>query len=47
MFETYVFQTHGEPMAHLPPEARGAMGGLDERGVVAMKAHLARALSRG
>lgn len=47
MFETYVFQAHGEPMAHLPPEARGAMGGLDERGVAAMKAHLARALSRG
>lgn len=47
MFETYVFRAHGEPMAHLAPETRGAIGGLDPQAMAAMKAHLARAFSRG
>jgi len=46
MFDNYVFQTHGEPLAHLPTHARGALGGLDPSGVAQMKAYLARALSR-
>ncbi len=26
LFEHWVFQTHGEPMTHLPPEVRGGLG---------------------
>ena len=47
MFETYVFQAYGDPLAHLPPHARGALGGLDAQAAAQMKAYLARALSRG
>jgi hypothetical protein len=31
LFEHYVFETNGDPVAHLPIEARGVLGGLDER----------------
>jgi len=31
MFDTYVFEKHGDPMAHLPVEAHGTLGKHDER----------------
>jgi hypothetical protein len=46
MFDHYIFEVHGEPMAHLAPEHRGALGGLDADGARRMRAILALALSR-
>ncbi|MDQ4086871.1 MAG: cupin-like domain-containing protein [Pseudomonadota bacterium] len=46
MLDHYVFQTDGQPMAHLAPEHRGALGGLDPAGAARMRAMLARALSQ-
>lgn len=31
MFDTYVFETHGDPMVHLPVETHGTLGKHDER----------------
>lgn len=47
MFDNYVFHANGDPLAHLPPHAHGALGGVDAEGAAQIKAHLARALSRG
>lgn len=47
MFDNYVFQANGDPLAHLPAHAHGALGGLDAQAAAQMKAHLARTLSRG
>jgi hypothetical protein len=44
LFDHYVFATNGDPLAHLAPEHRGALGGLDAEGIAAMKAVLARTL---
>jgi hypothetical protein len=46
IFDHYVFRTDGDPLAHLAPEHRGALAGLDAAGVAGMKAYLAQALSR-
>jgi hypothetical protein len=31
LFDTYVFERHGDPLAHLPPETHGSLGRHDER----------------
>ncbi len=46
MLDHYVFGTNGEPLAHLAPEHRGALGGLDEAGSAAMRRYLAQNLGR-
>ena len=47
MFDRYVFRTDGNPLDHLPPEHRGALGGLDAAGSAAMKKWIAQNLMRG
>jgi hypothetical protein len=46
IMDHYVFGTNGEPLAHLAPEHRGALGGLDEAGTAAMRRYLAQSLGR-
>lgn len=46
MLDHYVFGANGEPLEHLAPERRGALGGLDEAGTAAMRRHLAQSLAR-
>lgn len=45
MFDYFVFKTSGEPMAHLAPEHRGALGPLTPGRVQQLRMVLARALS--
>lgn len=40
MFDTYVFQVDGDPMAHIPPARRGILGGLDPASRARLKAEL-------
>jgi hypothetical protein len=44
LFDHYVFLTNGDPLAHLAPEHRGALGALGPEGIARMMAVLARAL---
>jgi hypothetical protein len=37
MFDYFVFKTAGEPMAHVPPHARGALGPMSEQQHAYMK----------
>ena len=46
MLDHYVFGANGEALAHLAPEHRGALGGLDEAGAAAMRRYLAQSLTR-
>lgn len=46
MFETYIFEAHGEPMAHLDPRHRGALGGVEGEAARRMRAFLAQSLAR-
>lgn len=46
MFDHYVFKKHGEPVAHLPPEARGALGARDPRKTQKMRMMLLQSLAR-
>jgi hypothetical protein len=46
MFDHYVFQTHGDPVAHIPPERRGMLGRLTRQVVNNMKAWLQNELRR-
>jgi hypothetical protein len=46
LFDYYVFQTSGDPLAHLPPAMRGLMGAHSPEQLREIKALLARALSR-
>lgn len=46
MFDHYIFEANGEPMGHLRPEHRGALGGLEGGGARRMRAFLAQSLSR-
>ena len=46
MLDHYVFGANGDPMEHLAPEHRGALGGLDEVGAAAMRRYLAQSLAR-
>jgi hypothetical protein len=45
-FDYYVFQTHGDPLAHLAPGARGLMGAPSPERLRQMKAILLRSLGR-
>ncbi len=47
MFEHIVFRAQGQPMAHLPPPARGALGGVPAEAREQMRQVLIRALSKG
>lgn len=44
MFDHYVFQTNGDPVAHLPRERRGMLGHLSEPQVIYLKKQLMRSL---
>jgi hypothetical protein len=46
MFEHYIFQAGGEPLAHLPTEQRGMMGPLTPERAQSIRADLARLLGR-
>jgi hypothetical protein len=46
LFNYYVFQTNGDPLAHLPPTMRGLMGARGPEQLREIKALLAHALSR-
>jgi hypothetical protein len=47
MLDHYVFGANGDPLEHLAPEHRGALGGLDEAGTAAMRRYLAQSLAQG
>jgi len=44
MFDHYVFQTDGDPVAHLPPDRRGMLGPLSDPQVQYLKKQLMRSL---
>ena len=44
MFDYYVFQTNGDPVAHLPPDKRGMLGPLSDQQVLYLKKQLMRSL---
>ena len=46
LFDYYVFQTHGDPLAHLARKMRGLMGATGPEQFGQMKAILLRSLSR-
>jgi hypothetical protein len=45
-FEHYVFGEQADSIAHIPPERRGILGDLSQEQVNALRAHLAKKLSR-
>jgi hypothetical protein len=45
-FEQYVFGAHGDSIEHIPPERRGILGSLSHEQVNALRAHLAKKLTR-
>lgn len=46
MFDHYVFQTGGDPVAHLPPESRGALAPMTPELAARIKAGLLKRLAR-
>ncbi|GAB4522084.1 MAG: cupin-like domain-containing protein [Amphiplicatus sp.] len=46
VFDHYVFKRNGEPVEHLPPDARGALGERDPKRIEHMRKMLAHALAR-
>ena len=46
MFDHLVFQTGGDPVAHLPPAVRGVLGGADRTGFERMRATLLQSLGK-
>jgi hypothetical protein len=46
IFDHFVFKTHGEPQPHLPEAARGVFGEMTPQTLQAIRAHLARSLTR-
>ncbi len=44
VFDHYIFQTGGDPMEHLPMNARGIMGEMTPERVARLREHLARSL---
>ena len=46
MLDHYVFGANGDPLSHLAPEHRGALGGLDESAAAGMRRYLAQSLAR-
>jgi hypothetical protein len=45
-FEQYVFGAHADSIEHIPPERRGILGCLSGEQLGALRAHLAKKLSR-
>lgn len=45
VFDHYIFQTGGDPMEHLPMDARGIMGEMTPERVMRLRQHLARSLT--
>ncbi len=43
-FDYYIFGSQADPMAHLPPAARGLFGAMDEATAARLRAHLVRTL---
>lgn len=46
MFDTYVFERYGDPLAHLPPRAHGNLGAHDERSRAEIRHILLASLAR-
>jgi hypothetical protein len=46
MFEHFVFQAHGDPVAHIPPERRGSLGEMTPEHLARIRAILLRTLSQ-
>ena len=46
MFDTYVFERYGDPLAHLPPPAHGNLGRHDERRRAEIRRILLTSLAR-
>jgi hypothetical protein len=46
IFDHYVFQTHGEPVAHLAPEHRGVLGRMTPQLSKYINAWLLKGLQR-
>lgn len=46
LFDSYVFGRHGDPLAHLPPQAHGLLGRHDERGRAEIRRILLASLAR-
>ena len=44
VFDHYIFQTNGDPVAHLPEGARGVLGKMTRENVNRLRAHLIRSL---
>jgi hypothetical protein len=45
-FEQYVFGADGDSIAHIPAERRGILGNLSQEQMSALRAHLAKKLTR-
>jgi Cupin-like domain len=45
-FEQYVFGSHADSVEHIPPERRGILGSLSQQQLGALRAHLAKKLTR-
>ncbi|WP_267386568.1 cupin-like domain-containing protein [Sphingomonas sp. GC_Shp_3] len=46
MFDHLVFQSHGDPSEHLPPQVRGVLGQADRTGLERMRTTLLQSLGR-
>ena len=46
LFDNYIFETNGDPFAHLPEHARGIFGEMTRERLLAVRDHLMRSLSR-
>jgi hypothetical protein len=46
MFDHYIFETGGDPVAHLPPEHRGILGRLTPQLANYVRTWLQRAMTR-
>lgn len=44
MFDHYIFQVNGDPMAHIPDEARGIFGDMNEERLTQIRASLLRSM---
>ncbi|KRA66132.1 hypothetical protein ASD79_02295 [Caulobacter sp. Root655] len=45
MFDHFVFQTNGDPMAHIPPDKRGSLGEMTPERLASLRAVLLQAFS--
>jgi hypothetical protein len=45
MFDHFVFETHGDPAAHLPPDRRGPLGPMTPEHLARLRTVLAKAFN--